>query len=193
MGLAWVHLCSIFECCTAIGCPGYLKDPSGLPHALDPQPWPESTVGAQVLHHLTHGDLEMRLLVGRQATPIAQEWNGTKERGHRTALILIESSQKRLWRIIESTIMSGNCRVSFALLCLPLRRPEPCLVWVHLLLLNMLTYRLNPRAKKRFGLLAAFMRGFFDYFVLLIRNLENMTHDSALWFFVPPLLLYTLL
>jgi hypothetical protein len=42
-------------------------------------------------------------------------------------------------------------------------------------------------------LLAAFMRGFFDYFVLLIRNLENMTHDSALWFFVPPLLLYTLL
>src|SRR5689334_17593278 len=101
MGLAWVYLCSIFKCRTAIGRPGHLKDTRCLPHALNSQPWPESTVGAQILYHLTHGGLETRLLLGCQATPITQELSGTKECRHRTALILIESSQKRLWRIVE--------------------------------------------------------------------------------------------
>jgi len=74
--------------------------------------------------------------------------------------------------------MSSYCCICFALPGLPFWRPEPCLIWIYLLLLHMLTYRLNPRVEEFFGLLATFMCGFFDKLKLLISNLEDMTHKS---------------
>jgi len=70
MRFAWINLCSILECRTAIGHPCHLKDTSRIPHTFDPQPWPETAMCAQVIYHLTYRDLETRFLVRCQAIPV---------------------------------------------------------------------------------------------------------------------------
>jgi hypothetical protein len=93
MWLTCQNFRSIFERCMAIWRPCHFKDTRRLPHTLDPQPWPESAMQAQIIHHLAHRGLETCFLVWRQTVPIPQEGIGTKEGGHRR-LFLIEGCEK---------------------------------------------------------------------------------------------------